>query len=243
MKVTVAFKWARDPQDARAGHNGAVVWGSAKMAASDDDSAAMDVAKSISLEEDIKAVTVGDGDTAWAAARGASSTVSISNVQTAIDGGAVASALAAGIKRTGEADWIIVGDTEWDRAVVVALAGKLGLPAYAGVTAVEPAGNRLRITCKSGSASRVVEIRGPALLAVKGLSAEKNTPAMKQILQARKKPQDKVNASEVDSLDEPKAEVCGTHVPDAAGVIMFNAEDPDSAACELVKALRGDGVL
>jgi electron transfer flavoprotein beta subunit len=245
MKATVAFKLARDPQDARAGHDDTVVWGSAKMTASDDDPAAMDVAKSISSEEDIKAVTVGDGDIAWAAARGASSTISISDVQPAIDGGAVASALAAGIKRAGAAEWIIVGDSDWDRAVVVALAGKLGLPAYAGVTGAERSGdNALRITCKSGSASQIVEIQGPALLAVKGLADESNPPGMKQILQARKNPQDKVSASEVDGLlDEPKVKVNGTHAADAAGATMFDAEDLASAAQALVEALRGDGVL
>ena len=101
MKTAVVFKWVRDPQDARVAADGALSWPNVKFSPTDDDPAAMDVARALSAEEDIVGITIGDGKPEWAAARGAASTVIVEDCFGGSDGSAAAAPIAAAIVASG----------------------------------------------------------------------------------------------------------------------------------------------
>ena len=243
MKTILVFKWARDPQDARMSIDGTLTWGNAKMAASDDDPAAMSVAQALSPEEDVTALTIGNGDGVWAAARGASSTVMVEDALDCSDASRTASVIKAAIDRAGGADAVVIGDSDWNKGVVVSLMAELQIPAFAGVVAAEKTGETCRISCKSGSVTKVIEAKPPFLLAVRGLSAEKTVPGMKQVLQARKKPQEKIKVSDLSSVRRTTVEDRGTGLPDSGTATMIDGSDPSAAARELVDTLKKQGVL
>lgn len=241
MKVAVAFKWARDPRDARVSVGGELTWGPAKMAATDDDPAAMQVARQLSPEGDIVGVTVGDGDNAWAAARGAARTVVVEGIADTPDASRTARALAQAVQEAGPVDAVVIGDSDWGAGVPVALMAELGMPALAGVTAIEAAGDAFHVSCKDGPVVNVVEARPPFVLAVRGLTSEKSAPGMKQVLAARKKPLDKIAAA--DDGGAPAVREGGVTLPEGGMATMIDGADANRAARELVEALARDGVL
>ena len=105
MKIVVVFKWLKNPEDARVGSDGSVDWRGAKMTVSDDDPAAIQVARNLAAAGgEIVGLTIGDGDAAWAAARGASSTVIVTDAQSNADVAATGAVLAAGVRRIGGAE-------------------------------------------------------------------------------------------------------------------------------------------
>ena len=243
MKTAVVFKWTRDPQDARISVDGSLAWGNAKMAPCDDDPAAMEVARTLAGDDDILAVTIGNGDNAWAAARGASSTVIVKDVEDLADATVTASIIAQAVKQNGAFDAVIIGDSEWNKGVVVSFIAEMGMPAFAGVVAVEPAGDAYRLSCKSGAVTKVIEARPPFLLAVKGLTSEKSAPGMKQVLQARKKPQTALEISDLPDVKAACAQEEGMRLPDRGLITMIDGSDPAAAARELVAALKRDNIL
>jgi electron transfer flavoprotein beta subunit len=244
MKIVVAFKWLKNPEDAHVGADGSLDWRGARMAVSDDDPAATEIARSLAADGDeIVGLTLGDGDAAWAAARGASSTVVVTDAQANADAAATGAILAAGVRHIGDVDVVLVGDSAWDYGVSVALAGRLGWTTLAGVSSAEPAGDRLRVTRKFGDGTQVVEVALPAVLAVSASRAEQDEPGMKQVLAARKKPQAKLTVADLGL--EPAAVVTsrGTKLPDTPPARIFDGADPAAAAGELVAALRAEDVL
>lgn len=243
LRTALVFRWTKNPQDAIVKADGSVGWSGVKMAPTDDDPAAMEIAKKISDEENIFSFTVGEGKTDWAAARGAANTTVVEDVHSDANGARVAEALAAAIKRTDGIDVVTIGDSDWDRAVVSALVGKLGWKAYAGVIDAQIEDDALVITVKTPEGSKVVRTDTPVLLASLALSKEENAPGMKQTLAARKKPVEVVSASdlEIDSINEVTS--LGTHLPEGKSVVTIDGSDPEKAVEELLDALRGEGVL
>jgi electron transfer flavoprotein beta subunit len=243
MKIIVVFKWSRNPQDARVGVDGSVDWRGVKMAASDDDPTAMEIACSIADGGEVIGLTVGDGDIAWAAARGAARTVLVTDVQTNVNSSVTGAILAATIRRVEGIDAVIIGDSVWDYGVVSALAGQLGWPAVAGVVSATTEQGSLHLTRKIGSESQVLEVKGPVLLAVSASRAEQNTPGMKEVLTARKKPMEKLTLADLGLTSESTVNFRGTRFPDTPPARIIDGSDPVSACEKLVAALRGDGVL
>ena len=242
MKTAVVFKWTRDPQDARVSSDGELSWPNVKFSPTDDDPAAMDVARALSDEEDIVGITIGDGKPEWAAARGASSTMIVEDCFGGSDGFAAASSLSAAIVASG-ADVATIGDSEWDRGVVSALAGELGWNAYAGVIAAEPDGDGVKLTIKSTEGNVLIRATTPLLLACQATAQEKNVPGMKQILAARKKPVEKTSISQLGAAVEGRSSSLGTCLPEGNRAILFDGSDPDTAVSQLLDALRGEGIL
>ncbi|MGN0078370.1 MAG: hypothetical protein ACI36V_06265 [Coriobacteriales bacterium] len=242
MKSAVVFKWARDPQDARVSVDGELVWGNAKLAATDDDIAAMDAALAAAGDDEVVGVTVGDGKPDWAAARGAARTVLVENPAQDADAAPLARQVAAAIRGIEGVEFAAVGDSDWSPAFVSALAGELGWNTAAGVIACEPVEGGVRATCKGAGESRVIELPFPAFIAAKALSKEANPPGMKQTLAARKKPVDKLEAEELSSAGESLTAV-RTVLPESTGAQMFDAQDLDAACKGLADALRNEGVL
>ncbi|MGI6220812.1 MAG: hypothetical protein ACOYIP_02890 [Coriobacteriales bacterium] len=242
MKTAVVFKWIRDPQDARVSASGEVTWPGVKFSPTDDDPAAIAVAKAISAEEDIVGITIGDGKPEWAAARGAASTIIVEDAFGGSDGTAAAAAIAAAVKQAG-VDVVAIGDSEWDRGMVAALIGELGWSAYAGVVAAEAAGDAIKVSVKGQGGNTIIEAHTPVILAAQALEEEKDAPGMKQTLAARKKPVEKTTLGALGASGEGKSTSEGTRKPDGDAAIMFDATDPAAAVNQLVDALRGDGIL
>lgn len=241
MKTAVAFKWTRDPQDARVAADGTVTWPNVKFSATDDDPAAMAVATALAPEEEIVGITIGDGKPEWAAARGAASTVIVEDAFGGADGTAAARAI-AGAVRAQDAQIVVMGDSEWDRGVVSALIGELGWPAYAGVTAAKLDGDAIELTVKRGSNLEIIRTAAPVVLAAVALSQETNAPGMKQTLAARKKPVEKVTVADL-NVEPGVAESRGTRLPVGDSAVLFDGNDPQAAVSQLLDALRGEGVL
>lgn len=241
MKTAVVFKWTRDPQDARVSADGSISWPNVKFSPTDDDPAAMQVAKAISSEEDIVGITIGDGKPEWAAARGASETVIIEDAFGGADGMDAARAIGAAVLKRGDIDVVAVGDSEWDRGMVGALAGVLGWTAYAGVVSASASDDGVLLSIKQAKGNMVVLAHPPILVAAQALSQESNIPGMKQILAGRKKPVEKISMGDLGDFPS-RAASCGTHLPENDSAVMFDGSD-DSAITSLIEALRGEGVL
>ena len=243
MKIIAVFKWSRNPQDARVGTNGSLDWRGVKMAPNEDDPAVMEVANAIVAEGEIVGLTIGDGDIAWAAARGAARTIVVNDAQTEADSSVIAAVIAAAIKRVEGVDAVIIGDSDWDYGVVSALMGKLGWSAVAGVVSATKEQGGLRVTRKIGAASQVLEVEGPVVLAAAANREEKNVPGMKEILAARKKPVERLTMADLGLA--PAADVLskGTRFPDTPPARMIDGTDPVAACKELMVALRSEGVL
>jgi len=244
MKIIVVFKWAMNPQDARVGSDGSTDWRGVKLSASDDDPAALDVAKEIAASDgEIIGLTFGDGDLAWAAARGASSTVVVTDAQVGLDSAATGAILAAAIRQIGAVDVVLIGDSVWDYGVVAALAGQMEWPTLANVVSAKAQAGGLRVTRKTPGASEVVDLTGPAFLAVAASRAEQHVPSMKDVLAARKKPIIKLMLVDLDVKSAAKVISQGTQLPDTAPARIINGADPLAAVAELMKALRTEGIV
>lgn len=244
MKIVVVFKWLKNPQDARVGSDGSVDWRGVKMAVSDDDPAAIEVARAIAVAGgEIVGLTLGDGDAAWAAARGASSSVVVTDAQTSADAAAIGAVLAAGVRRIGDVDVVLIGDSAWDYGVPVALAGRLGWAALAGVASATTHGNRVRVTRKVGEGTQVVDVGGPVVLAVSASRAEQHAPGMKEVLAARKKPLIKITLADLGVTPAATVISRGTKIPDTTAARVIDGADAAAAAAQLVTALRAEGVL
>jgi electron transfer flavoprotein beta subunit len=243
MKIIVVFKWSRNPQDARVGVDGSVDWRGVKMAASDDDPAAMEIAAAIAAGGEIIGLTLGDGDVAWAAARGAASTVVVTDALTDVDSSVTGAILASAIRRIEGVDAVLIGDSAWDYGVVAALTGQLGWPVVAGVVSAETEQGCLRVTRKMGSASQVLEVKGPVVLAVSASRDEQNAPGMKEVLAARKKPVERLALADLGLALGTSVSSRGTRFPDTPPARIIDGNDPVTACEQLMAALRADGVL
>jgi electron transfer flavoprotein beta subunit len=244
MKVLVVFKWARNPQDALVGAGAGIDWPGVKMSANDDDPAVMEIAGTLAGGDEIIALTIGDGDASWAAARGAARTTVITDALVEVNSAVTGAALAAAARRFADVDAVLIGDSAWDYGVVSAFAGQLGFPAVARVTAAEVKDGCLYATRKLGSVSQILEIKTPAVLAVMATQAEKNEPSMKDVLMARKKPMEKLTLADL-GFSSPFAAVTSlkTRFPDTPPAIIIDGADPASACEQLMSALHTDGVL
>lgn len=243
MKIVVVFKWSKNPQDARVGKDGAIDWRGVKMDANDDDPAVMEIAGAIVEDGEIIGLTLGDGDTAWAAARGAAKTMVVADAQTETNSSVTGEILAAAVRRVEGVDAVVIGDSNWDYGVVSALIGQLGWPAVAGVVSATMDDGVLKVTQKIGSTLHVFEAQGPVVLAVTASRSEKKVPGMKEVLMARKKPVEQVKLADL-SLDPAGAVSSkGTRLPDTPPAEIIDGSDPVVACDQLIAALRADGVL
>lgn len=243
MNCVVAIKWARDPESARVSGDGTVDWGRSLPAASDDDPAAIAIGAALaeSSGTELAAITISGGDTAWAAARGARRTLVITDADATLDSSDTAAALAGAVRSMPDTDLLLIGDSAWDRAVPVALAAELGWRCVAQVEQVSATGaDHVRVTRKAGNASEVLDVQLPAVLACAAQTEEKKAPSMKEVLAARKLPQEKKTLADLGVQLAGAVQARGTRLPDAAAVQLFEGS---GAAAQLVAALRSEGVL
>jgi electron transfer flavoprotein beta subunit len=259
MKIVVAYKWAPNPQDASVDVDGFVDWSRAKSGISEYDPVAIELARRLADATDGEVIGLTAGPTRVdaslarkaALSRGFDRAVIVAD--DALEGAGttgLAAVLAAAVRHIGEVDLVITGDSSVDvgaRMVPAVLAGQLGWPAVAEVTAVSGVlGGLLRVERDIAGGTQVLEISGPAVLAASTNAAVPRIPGMRDILAAGKKP---VETLQVAALDLPAGgtTVTVTHSsrPDlkARKQQMIDTADPAAAAAELVIALRGAGVL
>ena len=261
MRIVVAYKWTCDPQEATVRADGTVDWSRAKPGLSTYDPVAMELARQLAVEAgaELIGVTVGGkGVGAPIAAkaalgRGLDRVVIVEDESLREAGRSeLAAVLAAAIRHIGDVDLVITGDSSVDVAakmVPTVLAGELGWPAVAEVTAVTGTGvqaGALRVERAIPGGVQVLEISGPAVLAASADAAVPRVPGMKELLAAAKKP---VELLELAALTVPQQNavmtVVGRARPErkARKGQLIDTADPAAAAAELVAALRAAGAL
>lgn len=258
MKIVVAYKWACDPEEATVRPDGTVDWSRAKPGISAYDPVAMELARRLAEEAgaELIGVTVGAKGVGApiaskaALGRGLDRVVIVEDDSLGQAGRSeLAAVLAAAIRHIGEVDLVITGDSSVDVAakmVPTVLAGELGWPAVAEVTAVTGQAGKLRVERAIPGGGQALEISGPAVLAASADAAVPRVPGMKELLAAAKKPVEHLDLAALD-VAAPGAVVTVTSRsrPDrkARKGQLIDTADPSAAAAELVAALRAAGTL
>ncbi len=261
MRIVVAYKWTSDPEEATARADGTVDWNRAKPGISTYDPVAMELARHLADEAgaELIGVTVGGKGVGAPIAskavlgRGLDRVVIVEDESLREAGRSeLAAVLAEAIRHIGDVDLVITGDSSVDVAakmVPTVLAGELGGPAVAEVTAVTGTGAQpgaLRVERAIPGGVQVLEISGPAVLAASADAAVPHVPGMKDLLGAGKKPADHLELAALDvSPVTATMTVTGRARPErkARQGQIIDTSDPEAAAAELVTALRGAGVL
>jgi electron transfer flavoprotein beta subunit len=261
MRIVVAYKWTRDPAEATVRADGTVDWSRAKPGLSAYDPVAMELARQLAQAAgaELIGVTAGGKGVAVpiaskaALSRGLDRVVIVEDESLAEAGRSeLAAVLAEVIRHIGDVDLVVTGDSSVDVAakmVPTVLAGELGWPAVAEVTAVSGTGvqaGALRVERAIPGGVQVLEVSGPAVLAASADAAAPRVPGMKELLAAARKP---VELLELAALKVPPSSaamtVTGRSRPErkARKGQLIDTTDPAAAAAELVAALRETGTL
>jgi len=261
MRIVVAYKWTSDPQEATVRADGTVDWSRAKPGLSAYDPVAIELARQLAeaAGAELIGVTAGRKGVAVpiaskaALSRGLDRVVIVEDESLAEAGRSeLAAVLAEVVRHIGDVDLIVTGDSSVDVAakmVPTVLAGELGWPAVAEVTAVSGTGvqaGALRVERAIPGGVQVLEVSGPAVLAASADAAVPRVPGMKEVLAAAKKP---VELLELAALKVPPGSavmtVTGRSRPErkARKGQLIDTTDPAAAAAELVVALRQAGTL
>lgn len=244
MKSVVVFKWAVNPLDARVSADGVVDWSTASPWVGDDDYVAAQVAcKAAGPDGEVVGLTLAGGDVAFAAARGAQHTVAIDGLPVTADALAIAQALAKAVGTLENVDVVAIGDSAWEPAVPVMLAGLLGWQALMAVDSVEMKDDGLCVTRRFGTGTQDVTVQGPVVLGVVARREEENKPGMRTVLNARKKPVTTVKVDELVGIALPSLSSRGTHLPETAPSRLFDGSNPSQAVSQLLQALQAEGTL
>lgn len=243
MKAVIVYKWARDASDAIVRTDGSIDWRNARMAAGEDDPAALVAAKQIAADTGgtVIGLTIGDGDASWALARGVEQAFCVADAPSLADNGATAAILAAAVRTIGDVDVVLIGDSKQEPGVAVALAGELGWPALVGLRSVSMPAGQLQAVRRADGKLQTLTLATPAVLGISAESDADQVPGMKELLAARKRPLTKVRLADLGSVPVDLVQV-GCRKPDSTPTRVFEGE-PAQAAAQLVAALRGEGVL
>lgn len=245
MDVTLVYKWGYDPEDAYIKSDGSFMWRQGRLMASDDDAQATLCARALAeaAEGTLRAVTIGNGDVTWAAARGAQELYVCSASMPASDDMATARMLADVVRNAGEPGIVVMANASESAGVAPALAALLGVPCVLDVRDFEFDKNREIVVAHRAIAGGVetLEFTAPVLIAVAAATSEKDVPTMKAMLAARKTPKTAVDPSGPASSEETLTvrQICKAPLKLAR---IFEGT-PDEAAAALVETLRSDGTL
>ena len=175
MRIVVTYKWTCDPEEATVRGDGTVDWSRAKPGISTYDPVALELARRLADAAGAELIGLTAGGmgvgtpiaTKAALSRGLDRVVIIED-ESLRDAGRsdLAAVLAAAVRRIGDVDLIITGDSSVDVAakmVPTVLAGELGWPAVAEVTAVSGQAGALRVvdrTITVGNLARALNALG-----------------------------------------------------------------------------------
>ena len=258
MRIVVTYKWTHDPEEATVRADGTVDWSRAKPGISTYDPVALELARRLADATGAELIGLTAGGkgvgtpiaTKAALSRGLDRVVIIED-ESLRDAGRseLAAVLATAVRRIGDVDLVITGDSSVDVAakmVPTVLAGELGWPAVAEVTDVTGQPGALRVGRAVPGGAQVLEISGPAVLATSADATTAHVPGMKDLLAAGKKPVEHVDLA---ALDVPASGAAMTITGRARPARkerknqLLDTSDPVAAAAELVKALREVGAL
>lgn len=242
MTTVVAFNVAREPAAARILADGSVIWPSRKLPPAEDDHAALSAAVVLADGGELVGVTLGQGDPVWAAARGTTRVLRISDVVVGDDDSATAAALAAAVAEVDGADLVVLGDSEHHPGLAPALAGHLGWPCVLAAAAAARVGEGVEVTRRIGGVEETISARLPVVIAIVAEGEETSPPGMKTMLAARRLPVLDLVATDLTLEPVPPLEPVQTRPPSSAAARLFDG-DPQQAVGELIKALRSEGVL
>lgn len=244
MNIAYIYKWGRSADEAYVYDDGSYKYLRDRLVASDDDAAAVVCARQFAEAHDSEftAVTIGNGDTAWAAARGAAKTVHAEGAMPSLDESDTAKVIAAAVKELGEVDVAVIGDNVETAGVAPQVAALLGLPFIGGVQDFEAVpGDTGHVIAhrKIDKTVQTVRIALPALIGVSAVEQEKNVPSIKQMLAAKKAP---VQTVAVDTPVMCKVEQTACRCPEVHRAHIFEGDAHESVAA-LLAALKADEVL
>ncbi|TGJ96580.1 electron transfer flavoprotein subunit alpha, partial [Actinotalea fermentans ATCC 43279 = JCM 9966 = DSM 3133] len=168
MKIAVAYKWAPNPQDAAVGADGTVDWVRAKASVSEYDPVAAELGRRLAdaTGAELVGISVGGPDVTSpmarksALSRGFDRAVVVADP--ALEGAGptlTATVLAEVVKHVGDVDLVLTGDSSQDvgaQLVPAILAGALGWPALANVTAISGGAGDLVVERLQDSGSQVL---------------------------------------------------------------------------------------
>lgn len=243
MNITFLYKWGRDVEDAYVRDDASIKWRLDKLVPSDDDAAAIAGVRNVAAVDgnQVTGVTIGNGDVPWAIARGVEKVACADALVPDDDEGRMAEMLAAAVRAAGDYDLVVMGDEQDSAGVAALLAAKLGLPLVAGVNDLAASENEGEVVAHRTTGKSIDELRikAPALVTVAAVDSEKETPSIKQMLAAKKKPVEKL---EVEAPAPAKTTVDAVRLPEVHRAKIFEG-DTSEAVGDLVAALRADGVL
>jgi electron transfer flavoprotein beta subunit len=243
VKAVFVYKWSRNAADALVRADGSIDWRNAKMAAGEDDPAALAAAVRIvsGASGELVGLTIGDGDPSWALARGVESTWSVTDVPALADNARTAAVLAAAVRSIGDVDVVVIGDSRQEPGVSVALAGALGWPAVVGLESAGWDAGRLVVARRVGGEREHLSVPTPVVLGVAADADVDRVPGMKELLAARKRPVNRITVAEL-GVEIADVMSLGCQRPATTPARVF-AGDPTETAGQLVAALRAEGVL
>lgn len=244
MNVITVFKWGRSPDESFVYDDGSSKLLRDRLVPSDDDAAAVVCAREFAEAHGCQpiAVTMGNGDIAWAAARGAANTVSSPDGMPTKDEADAVQVLASAIAAAGNADVIFMGDNAYYAGVTGAVAAALGLPFVGGVQSIEADAadaSHVIVHRKSGKVEQTIRVTLPALIGIAAVEQEKSVPSIKQMLAAKKAP---VANVDVPTLRECAVQETAHRCPEFHRAQIFEGSAAE-AVTSLVEALNADGVL
>jgi electron transfer flavoprotein beta subunit len=121
------------------------------------------------------------------------------------------------------------------------VAELLGIPVVNVVTQAEVEEGKAVATCDTDGGSAVIEVSLPAILTAQKGEIEPRYPSMKGIMQAKKKPMQKIGIGDI-GLDAaqvvPKVKALSYFMPSARAAGKIVPGEPAEAASELAKLLR-----
>ena len=258
MKITVAYKWAPNPQDAGVGADGTVDWGRAKATVSEYDPVAIELGRRLAdaTGGELIGVSVGGPDVASPMAKKAALSRGLDRAVVVADDALIgagttqtALALAEVVRQIGDVDLVLTGDASVDlgaQMVPTVLAGALGWPALINVATVRGVAGDLIVERAHAGGAQVLRVTGPVVLAVAADAVVPRVPGMKDILAAGKKPVEEIDlATMPDPGVASRVERVATAGPELAvrKRRVIDGTDAAAAAAELVAALRSDNVI
>lgn len=168
----------------------------------------------------------------------------------ALDCFAIATILAAYIRKSGGADLVLCGRqaSDDDQGVVPGLLAEfLDMPVVTVARAIEYKDGATRVTRATPDGDEVVEVSGPAIVTVSNELGTPRYPTMQAKLKARKATPTEMTIESLGlsmSALAPKVELIKQFVPTVrSGCEMLDGGSPAEVAGKLIDRLRQDGVL
>ncbi|MGJ9610375.1 hypothetical protein, partial [Actinotignum sp. GS-2025c] len=254
MTIAVAYKIAGDPRSAHVLDSGVVDWSGARLSISDDDAVAMRAARELgdSLGTEVVGITLGPDSIGTPALRknalskGPDRLLVVSDdATTSWNSTAVGEALARVVQRDGTITALITGPGSTDegsKMVSGVIAGALGWPSFQDVSAIRTEGEDLLLTQHTGGQRREVRVAGPVVIAVTSDAAAVKVPAMKDILDAAKKPAQLLTAADLGDMEGRTLDPIARAVPPVQRRLHQILDGPGAVA-ELVGILDRRGLL